>query len=101
MAFDRKQRGDGNDDRGFLRKPESPPRLAAIERKEARRIDAVADHAYVAVGRGHFARGLPERRGDGDASGRFAQSAADRKSTRLNSSHITISYAVFCLKKKK
>src|SRR5437867_10684918 len=27
--------------------------------------------------------------------------AADRKSTRLNSSHRTISYAVFCLKKKK
>src|SRR5437773_6300908 len=26
---------------------------------------------------------------------------ADRKSTRLNSSHITNSYAVFCLKKKK
>src|SRR5437773_8444840 len=26
---------------------------------------------------------------------------ADRKSTRLNSSHITISYAVFCLKKKR
>src|SRR5437773_8520700 len=29
------------------------------------------------------------------------QNQADRKSTRLNSSHITISYAVFCLKKKK
>src|SRR5256885_16268087 len=30
------------------------------------------------------------------------QSAAqDRKSTRLNSSHLVISYAVFCLKKKK
>src|SRR3712207_8377705 len=28
-------------------------------------------------------------------------SAADRKSTRLNSSHANISYAVFCLKKKK
>src|SRR2546430_12670458 len=28
-------------------------------------------------------------------------SAADRKSTRLNSSHSQISYAVFCLKKKK
>src|SRR5437773_5018152 len=28
-------------------------------------------------------------------------SREDRKSTRLNSSHITISYAVFCLKKKK
>src|SRR6266566_6232566 len=29
------------------------------------------------------------------------QSASDRKSTRLNSSHLVISYAVFCLKKKK
>src|SRR5256885_4581761 len=28
-------------------------------------------------------------------------SGADRKSTRLNSSHLVISYAVFCLKKKK
>src|SRR5438874_6696905 len=27
--------------------------------------------------------------------------ASDRKSTRLNSSHVEISYAVFCLKKKK
>src|SRR5207302_9110281 len=34
----------------------------------------------------------------------FGQAAAttrDRKSTRLNSSHVKISYAVFCLKKKK
>src|SRR2546430_10448826 len=31
----------------------------------------------------------------------FADEAADRKSTRLNSSHSQISYAVFCLKKKK
>src|SRR5436309_12638171 len=29
------------------------------------------------------------------------QSSTDRKSTRLNSSHVKISYAVFCLKKKK
>src|SRR5207302_11499094 len=35
---------------------------------------------------------LPDRR----AAGRL-----DRKSTRLNSSHVKISYAVFCLKKKK
>src|SRR2546430_9955056 len=33
--------------------------------------------------------------------GRFTQIQADRKSTRLNSSHSQISYAVFCLKKKK
>src|SRR5699024_12390831 len=30
-----------------------------------------------------------------------AQTLPDRKSTRLNSSHVSISYAVFCLKKKK
>src|SRR5256885_11081430 len=30
-----------------------------------------------------------------------AQVMVDRKSTRLNSSHLVISYAVFCLKKKK
>src|SRR5437870_8532140 len=30
-----------------------------------------------------------------------AERARDRKSTRLNSSHVAISYAVFCLKKKK
>src|SRR3712207_8573880 len=30
-----------------------------------------------------------------------ARGATDRKSTRLNSSHANISYAVFCLKKKK
>src|SRR5215475_2973524 len=33
--------------------------------------------------------------------GRCARSSPDRKSTRLNSSHVKISYAVFCLKKKK
>src|SRR5258707_4496020 len=31
----------------------------------------------------------------------FGATLADRKSTRLNSSHANISYAVFCLKKKK
>src|SRR5699024_11522364 len=30
----------------------------------------------------------------------IARTIADRKSTRLNSSHVSISYAVFCLKKK-
>src|SRR5207302_5758005 len=31
----------------------------------------------------------------------ISEVATDRKSTRLNSSHVKISYAVFCLKKKK
>src|SRR5690625_5120036 len=33
--------------------------------------------------------------------GALAVAHIDRKSTRLNSSHVAISYAVFCLKKKK
>src|SRR5690349_23898625 len=39
---------------------------------------------------------LSPRRGGADR-----QLSGDRKSTRLNSSHVEISYAVFCLKKKK
>src|SRR3712207_8077078 len=35
------------------------------------------------------------------ADGGHLHGAGDRKSTRLNSSHANISYAVFCLKKKK
>src|SRR5256885_11146438 len=35
-----------------------------------------------------------------DTSTGLIAMAADRKSTRLNSSHLVISYAVFCLKKK-
>src|SRR3712207_8898004 len=36
----------------------------------------------------------------GRLAGEIERLAADRKSTRLNSSHANISYAVFCLKKK-
>src|SRR5947199_1305079 len=43
---------------------------------------------------GVFAIGVGQGRTLADANG-------DRKSTRLNSSHLGISYAVFCLKKKK
>src|SRR2546430_5600907 len=39
--------------------------------------------------------------GDDDLVVRIEAGAQDRKSTRLNSSHSQISYAVFCLKKKK
>src|SRR2546426_2650074 len=38
---------------------------------------------------------------DGATSPAISVRPADRKSTRLNSSHLVISYAVFCLKKKK
>src|SRR3712207_7596426 len=36
----------------------------------------------------------------GDVLARLPRESSDRKSTRLNSSHANISYAVFCLKKK-
>src|SRR3712207_7393725 len=41
------------------------------------------------------------RRRGGARPGRGSAASPDRKSTRLNSSHANISYAVFCLKKKK
>src|SRR5690606_40991240 len=45
------------------------------------------------------ARAAPARRGVGERDRRAVR--RDRKSTRLNSSHVKISYAVFCLKKKR
>src|SRR5205807_9991006 len=63
---------------------------------------------------GAWRRGGPRRSGEGRSGGRGSEGARrssrasgrprpgrDRKSTRLNSSHLVISYAVFCLKKKK
>src|SRR3989442_5529230 len=47
-----------------------------------------------------FHLGLSHPRGRLDR-GPGSGEPADRKSTRLNSSHVRISYAVFCLKKKK
>src|ERR1039457_7280393 len=52
-------------------------------------------------------RHVSKRRVNGDvgilyeAAPRIRPPRVDRKSTRLNSSHLVISYAVFCLKKKK
>src|SRR5690606_41706839 len=44
---------------------------------------------------------LPRESLSGGAGTRLVCPNRDRKSTRLNSSHVKISYAVFCLKKKK
>src|SRR5256885_12535560 len=62
-------------------------------------------HRRRARGRlGDYARG-PHGGGREDQRRRAPEARrkrqADRKSTRLNSSHLVISYAVFCLKKKK
>src|SRR5947199_7268914 len=53
------------------------------------------------LGSGATTRSSRKRRGGAAESFDEPLSGPDRKSTRLNSSHLGISYAVFCLKKKK
>src|SRR3712207_9170069 len=54
------------------------------------------------VDAGHLTLGLERDAGDAEALVALLEpDLGDRKSTRLNSSHANISYAVFCLKKKK
>src|SRR5947209_10769762 len=55
--------------------------------------------ARLRLGRRAYGGGAPRERRLGRAD--RAHGEGDRKSTRLNSSHANISYAVFCLKKKK
>src|SRR5690625_612931 len=56
-----------------------------LTRQEMRRMDPSAQFAMIAAREAWADAGVPE--------------VEDRKSTRLNSSHVAISYAVFCLKK--
>src|SRR5689334_23825354 len=53
------------------------------------------------AGRSHLAQILPVIDAALEQAGTSLDRIGDRKSTRLNSSHSSISYAVFCLKKKK
>src|SRR5699024_12003506 len=62
-------------------------RQPARRRRNQRRLPHVAEEQHSGL-----SRRLPRRR---------RTRRGDRKSTRLNSSHVSISYAVFCLKKKK
>src|SRR5260221_2053607 len=80
----------------FPRPPQRPRLLVDLlqqhlpgggQRREPRRGPRIAGHADL------------DREGDGPVGCLVAE--GDRKSTRLNSSHTVISYAVFCLKKKK
>src|SRR3989442_2044753 len=59
-----------------------------------RSVDVIAIEHVDAQGIDERLRGFPHRH-----TGHME--CGDRKSTRLNSSHVRISYAVFCLKKKK
>src|SRR6266480_3554863 len=85
------------------------------DRQERGRLSLVLAEAYQEHQPGHeqdaaadaehprdHTRGRADRdRPGGHRRPRLIAGPADRKSTRLNSSHMSISYAVFCLKKKK
>src|SRR3712207_7191587 len=88
----------------------SPPLFRSREQVEHERRDHPAEvHRRERVAHERKLRAAPPDEHDRDEErsehdGRLRRAAArhaDRKSTRLNSSHANISYAVFCLKKKK
>src|SRR5947209_13904673 len=77
--------------------------MVSAERASAAALPAAASAggaAFEGTVAGTDAIGRP-RCASAALSAAAAASAVDRKSTRLNSSHANISYAVFCLKKKK
>src|SRR6266498_3715383 len=84
------------------------PALVASTRPAVRRrsrASAMGERALLPVQTNSTATGAAGRGADGAGVRRSAGCRAvpvlDRKSTRLNSSHVRMSYAVFCLKKKK
>src|SRR5437870_10435972 len=64
--------------------------------------DALPISSAAAIGHAHAAGCVARRRArrNTETPSPACASPRDRKSTRLNSSHVAISYAVFCLKKK-
>src|SRR3712207_7622668 len=79
-------------------------RSVVLRQPRAQRL-GVRDDQFLQLGSGHDGRlaaaGPPGRPGRRGAVPAPPGNGSDRKSTRLNSSHANISYAVFCLKKKK
>src|SRR3712207_7794877 len=90
-----------------------PPRSTLFPYTTLFRSDAIHDTSERPVVKGRSSRGTEHREaprcmprldrrtsGRAGASGYVGVVPVDRQSTRLNSSHANISYAVFCLKKK-
>src|SRR5258707_10930703 len=76
-------------------------RLAAQPRRPRQRHVVVPAHARTAGLLGDQFQHPRDESLDGRHAVHEVAEEQDRKSTRLNSSHANISYAVFCLKKKK
>src|SRR5438874_9861525 len=75
-------------------------RSSDLERQDRDRQEQAVDEHEVGVG-DQVGRVLGARCVEVLEEPAHVRVAQDRKSTRLNSSHVEISYAVFCLKKKK
>src|SRR5699024_12291720 len=97
--------------RFFLYVDPSPPQISPLSLHDALPIstDLTSVREYLAVTKASVSQMLAslEKRGllvrQIDPTNRrnlIVTLTSDRKSTRLNSSHVSISYAVFCLKKK-
>src|SRR3712207_8962774 len=80
----------------FRSGPQGPPVPTVLD-PTGRREDALRPPSRTSG----VCRQGPDRRGHGRQQWLRGHRPVDRKSTRLNSSHANISYAVFCLKKKK
>src|SRR2546426_7998272 len=81
-----------------------PPRSTLFPSTTLFRSRAAEDVLRATRDHGHSRRDRPDRRrggGQHEPLKPAVRRRRDRKSTRLNSSHLVISYAVFCLKKKK
>src|SRR3712207_7508808 len=77
-----------------------PPRSTLFPYTTLFRSDELGDPLSDAIAT--LASAAPQAHSGNAAGGaEFTARGLDRKSTRLNSSHANISYAVFCLKKKK
>src|SRR5690625_5565599 len=89
----------GHDDQDFA--PYQTPPLTSVNQDLAEVGRRSLKHLLKLIEgeRGHKAN--PPARGHSSRSAGRPVRNLDRKSTRLNSSHVAISYAVFCLKKKR
>src|SRR5688572_32088409 len=76
-------------------------RPAAHVLAEAERLVRAGVKELLVISQDTSAYGVDIRYAESTWKGRSLKARLDRKSTRLNSSHSQISYAVFCLKKKK
>src|SRR5688500_19996318 len=92
----------------------TPSPYTTLFRSRVFEVPAAGNYRSVVAEWGHYSKDAvyerivarPQARAAQEVTGNgkrddAAKAKPDRKSTRLNSSHLVISYAVFCLKKKK